>query len=139
MIYESGEDYLETILLLQRKNGSVRSIEIAAELGYTKASVSRAMSILRENAFITMEAHGAIRLTEKGETRAKAIYERHQLIARYFTEVLGVEKTIADRDACRIEHVMSEETFSRLKAVLEEAERAFPANHALPPVRGRRV
>ena len=86
-----------------------------------------------------MEAHGAIRLTEKGEMRAKAIYERHQLIARYFTEVLGVEKTIADRDACRIEHVMSEETFSRLKAALEETERAFPANHALPPVRGRRV
>ena len=81
-IHESGENYLETILLLQRKNGSVRSIDIANELGYTKASISRAMGILKKAEYINMERSGEINLTEKGFKNASEIYERHTLITK---------------------------------------------------------
>ena len=115
MIHESGEDYLETILLLQNKNGSVRSIDIARELGYTKASISRAMSILKKSDYITMDAYGQILLTEKGLSKAKEVYERHQLITNYLIKALGVSEPTAAQDACRIEHVISEESFEKIK------------------------
>lgn len=118
-MHESGENYLETILMLQNKNGSVRSIDIANELEYTKPSISRAMGILRKNGYITMDDGGQILLTELGRKKAEEIYERHLLITKFLMETLGIERQLADKDACRIEHVISQETFERIKAKVE--------------------
>lgn len=118
-IHESGENYLETILVLQNKNGYVRSIDIATELGFTKPSISRAMSILKKSEYITMERSGQIKLTEKGLAKANEIYERHRIISEYFEKVLGVSKEIADRDACKIEHVISPESFDKMKNLIK--------------------
>jgi Mn-dependent DtxR family transcriptional regulator len=118
-IHESGENYLETILVLQNKNGYVRSIDIATELGFTKPSISRAMSILKKSEYITMERSGQIKLTEKGLAKANEIYERHRIISEYFEKVLGVSKEIADRDACKIEHVISQESFDKMKNLIK--------------------
>ncbi len=120
MIHESGEDYLETILLLQNKNGFVRSIDIARELDYTKASISRAMSILKKSEYIIMDASGQILLTEKGLSKAEEVYERHQLITDYLIKTLGVPEEIAAQDACRIEHVISEQSFEKIKQFINE-------------------
>ncbi|MDF2568005.1 MAG: DtxR family transcriptional regulator [Oscillospiraceae bacterium] len=119
-IHESGENYLETILLLKSKNGSVRSIDIANKMEFTKASISRAMGILKNADYITVEKNGNIELTEKGEEKAKQIYERHQMITEFFERCLGVNKDIADKDACRIEHVISEESFNGIKKYLSQ-------------------
>ena len=121
IIHESGENYLETILILKSRNGCVRSIDIANELSYTKASVSRAMTILKNAALIIMEQNGNILLTEKGFELANRIYERHRLISEYLILTLGVSKEVADRDSCRIEHVISQETFEQIKKVVGNA------------------
>ena len=114
-IQESGENYLETILVLENKSGFVRSIDIANELGYTKPSVSRAMSILKKADYITMEHDGQIRLTDKGKVKANQVYERHGIIKEYLTMTLGLNEDLSDHDACRIEHVISQETFDKMK------------------------
>lgn len=114
-IQESGENYLETILMLQKKNGSVRSIDVANELQYTKASISRAMSILKKAGYIIMEEGGNLILTEKGYDTANKIYERHELITEFLIASLGIDEETAAKDACRIEHVISEETFYKIK------------------------
>jgi len=114
-INESGENYLETILLLQRKKGSVRSIDIANELDYTKASISRAMGILKKAEYINMERSGEITLTGKGMKKASEIYERHTLITKYLMDTLNIDEEIADKDACRIEHILSNEAFEKIK------------------------
>jgi len=111
---ESVEDYLEAILLLQRKNGSVRSIDIVCELGYTKPSVSIAMKGLREKGYIVMADTGYITLTDDGHKIAETILERHRLLAEWLIR-LGVSEETAREDACRIEHDLSEETFEVLK------------------------
>ena len=111
---ESGETYLETILTLGAQ-GPVRSVDVAAALGYSKPSVSRAMSILRENGYVAMR-DGHIELTETGREKAARIYERHCLITRYLADTLGVPENVAAEDACRIEHVISETSFQRIKA-----------------------
>jgi len=111
---ESMEDYLETILLLQQKNGRVRSIDIANELEYTKASVSIAMKGLREKELITMAETGYITLTAEGLSRAEKVLERHTLLSDWLIN-LGVSEKVAREDACRIEHDISEETFEMLK------------------------
>ncbi|EEG29496.1 iron dependent repressor DNA binding domain protein [[Clostridium] methylpentosum DSM 5476] len=121
-IQESGENYLETILLLQRRNGSVRSIDIATELGFTKPSISRAMGVLRQAGYITNDAHGYIQLTDEGRVKAESVYERHVTISQYLSNVLGVNKEVADHDACRIEHVISEEVFEKMKQHLERQD-----------------
>jgi DtxR family transcriptional regulator, Mn-dependent transcriptional regulator len=118
-IQESGENYLETILILQNKKGSVRSIDIANELDYTKASISRAMSILKKAGYIMMEEGGNIHLTEEGNRRATQIYERHRLITEYLANALHVAEDTAMADACRIEHVISEESFLKIKNWVE--------------------
>lgn len=118
-IYESGEDYLETILILDERTKYVRSVDIAAELGYSKPSVSRAMGILKENGYITVEPDGQIKLTKAGLKKAGEVYDRHRLINRFFTEILGVNQVTAEEDACKVEHVISEETYQRLKAFVE--------------------
>jgi len=111
---ESMEDYLETILLLFKKNGKVRSIDIVGELGYTKPSVSVAMKGLREKNYITMDEVGYITLTKEGMTIAEKVLERHTLLSNWLIK-LGVSEEVAKEDACRIEHDISEETFEVLK------------------------
>lgn len=111
---ESMEDYLETILLLYQKNGHVRSIDIANELNFTKASVSVAMKSLREKNLITMEETGYINLTKEGLERAESVLERHTFLSNWLIR-LGVSEKTATEDACRIEHDISEETFEILK------------------------
>lgn len=118
-IQESGENYLETILILQNKNGFVRSIDVATELDFTKPSISRAMSILKKAGYITMEDNGMIKLTEKGFQKAAEVYERHRVISEYLVKALAVSKDIADKDACRIEHIISEESFGKMKEYVD--------------------
>ena len=113
-IQESGENYLETILMLQRQGVDVRSIDIAVELGYTKPSISRAMSILKANDFIVMDSKGYITLTEKGREVAERMYERHLFLSSCL-EKIGVSEETAVKDACRIELVISQESYEILK------------------------
>ena len=120
-LLESGENYLETILVLTQRNGSVRSIDVANEMNFTKPSVSRAMSILKKENLITMETDGRLLLTEEGLKKATAILERHTILTRYINEVLGVPEEIAEKDACRIEHIISPETFEGIKNQLNKA------------------
>ena len=115
VMQESGENYLETILILRERNGTVRSIDIANQLGYAKPSVSRAVKLLEKKDLIVMEHNGELVLTEKGLDMANAIYERHKIISEFFVETLGVDKLSADMDACRIEHVISETSFNKIK------------------------
>lgn len=118
-IQESAENYLETILILKDRNGTVRSVDIAAEMGFSKPSVSVAMKNLREQECITMGDDGLISLTEKGRRIAENVYERHTLFTKWLVS-LGVDPTIAAQDACRIEHVLSKETFDAIKHHVEE-------------------
>lgn len=111
---ESMEDYLETILILQKKNGQVRSIDIANELKYTKASVSIAMKSLREKNLITVTNTGYIDFTDAGLKKAENVLERHTLLTNCLIR-LGVSEKVAMEDACRMEHDISEETFEALK------------------------
>ncbi len=113
-IQESSEDYLETILILSQKNQYVRSIDIVNELGFSKPSVSVAMKKLRESGDIIMDDSGYIFLTDSGMAIAEKVYERHQVLTRLFC-LLGVNEETASDDACRVEHVISNETFDRLK------------------------
>lgn len=119
-LHESGEDYLETIYLLTRQNAFVRSVDIANELGFSKASISRAMRILREEGLVTVAEDGGIKLTKAGTRRAIAVYERHTLITDFFAQYLGVNPVTAEKDACKIEHVISEETYLRLRSYMTE-------------------
>ena len=114
-IHESAEDYLEKILMLQEKKGSVRSIDIAVAMGFSKPSVSVAMKNLRLNGLIEIDEDGIITLQEAGRVIAERIYERHTLLTQWL-EHLGVRPEIAAEDACRMEHVISAETFAALKA-----------------------
>ncbi len=112
---ESGEMYLETILVLKKKKKMVRSIDVAEEMGLSRPSVSRGMSKLREAKCLEVSPEGELILTEKGQKIAEKIYERHQMLSRLFMR-LGVSEEAAVEDACRIEHVISDETFEALKA-----------------------
>jgi len=118
-IQESGEMYLETILVLKNKFGVVRSIDVANETGYSKPSVSRAMGILKEGGFIKVDKEGSITLTSRGEDVAKSIYERHIILTDFFIK-LGVNPEIATEDACKIEHDISEETFEKIKKYVKD-------------------
>lgn len=113
-IHESAENYLETILMLHKKKGHVRSIDIVNELEFTKPSVSVAMKNLRENGYIHMDAEGYITLSETGAAIAETMYERHTLLTNWLVQ-LGVSPEIAVEDACRIEHVLSAESFEAIK------------------------
>lgn len=119
LVHESGENYLETILVLQERLGHVRSIDMANELGYTKPSVSRAVKLLKERGYITVGRGGAINLTESGLKEAKAIYERHLVITKFFADVLGVDAETAEKDACRIEHIISPASFEKIKKMIK--------------------
>lgn len=114
-IQASAENYLETILILQKRNSIVRSIDIVNELDYSKPSVSVAMKNLRENGYIEMDADGYITLLSKGKEIAENMYDRHTTLSGALT-ALGIHPDIAAEDACRIEHVISEESFQAIKA-----------------------
>lgn len=118
-IQESAENYLETILVLHQRKGMVRSIDIVNELSFSKPSVSVAMKRLREEGCIEMDRAGYITLTEKGNQIATKVYERHELFTDWLTS-LGVAPEVAAEDACRIEHVLSVESFSAIKRHVEE-------------------
>lgn len=118
-IQESAEMYLETILVLGQKNGQVRSIDIATEMEFSKPSVSFAMKRFRENGYIEVDDAGLITLTKKGREIAESVYERHQVLSKYFIS-LGVSEDVAQEDACRIEHVISQETFEKMRAHVEQ-------------------
>ena len=113
-LQESGEMYLEAILVLAKKSGYVRSIDVSEYLGYSKPSVSRAMGILREGGYILVEKDGAITLTDSGKKLAETIYERHTVLSELLIR-LGVDEKTATDDACRIEHVISDESFQAIK------------------------
>ena len=118
-IYASGEDYLEAVLVLQKEKVMVRSVDLARHMGFSKPSISHAVGVLKNGGFLTVDEDGYLHLTEDGREVAEKIYERHQ----FFTEQLvavGVDRETAERDACRIEHAISEETFQKLKASVEK-------------------
>lgn len=113
-LQESGEMYLETILVLSQKHSHVRSVDISEHMGYSKPSVSRAMGLLKTGGYIVVDGEGFITLTESGMEIARKIYERHTLITKLL-ESLGVSSDIAAADACKIEHVISDESFEAIK------------------------
>lgn len=117
-IQESAENYLETILILKNKNGAVRSIDIANELGFSKPSVSVAMKNLRENGYIEVDSSGYITLLDSGRKIAEKIYERHTTLSKWLVS-LGVDAKTAAEDACRIEHIISSESFEAIKKIAE--------------------
>lgn len=118
-VFESKENYLETILILHNRNGEVRSVDIAVEMDYSKPSVSIAMKNLREEGCIYVDKNGFITLTESGREIAERVYERHLLFTDWLTS-LGVPEDIAAADACRIEHDLSSESFSAIKAYINK-------------------
>ena len=113
-LYESGEMYLETILLLSKKQEKVRAIDISNYMNFTKPSVSRGLSILKNQGHIEVAGNGAITLTDSGREIAEKIYERHVILQRCFMAI-GISEETAERDACRIEHVISDESFDAIK------------------------
>ena len=121
-LYASGEDYLEAVLVLQRKQGMVRSIDLARHMGFSKSSISHAVGVLKNGGFLTVDDDGFLHLTVIGREIAEKIYERHL----FFMEQLiaaGVDPKTAEADACRIEHIISDESFDRLKeAAAQEQE-----------------
>lgn len=113
-LQESGEMYLETILILSREKKYVRSIDVCEYMGYSKPSISRAVSLLRNSGYVNMDDRGYLSLTESGQVIAEKIYERHQVLTKVLTD-LGVDEKSAADDACRIEHVISDATFEAIK------------------------
>ena len=118
-IHESAENYLETILVLHQRKGSVRSIDIANELEFSKPSVSVAMKNLRQKGYIEVDAAGQIHLLPEGQAIAEAVFEKHRLMTEFLV-ALGVAPKIAAEDACRIEHVLSDESFEAIKGHAEK-------------------
>ena len=118
-LQESGEMYLETILILSRKNGFVRSIDISEYMGYSKPSVSRAVGLLKSGNYIVVEDDGHITLTDAGREIAEKIMARHTLLTNLLV-TLGVDREIAAKDACKMEHVISDETFNAIKNHMQQ-------------------
>jgi Mn-dependent DtxR family transcriptional regulator len=116
---ESGEMYLETIYVLSQQTASVRSIDVADHLGYSKPSVSRAVGLLKKEGLLLMDEMGYLKLTETGEAKAKSIYERHTVLSRLLMN-LGVDEKTATEDACRIEHYISDTSFNAIKAHMQK-------------------
>ena len=117
---ESGEDYIETIYLLKKRKGLVRSVDVAQELHFSRPSVSRAIGILRDSGLVLMNSDGSLELTEKGMLLAESLYEKHTTLTRFLRAVTRVDSSIAEKDACRIEHIISPSTFEGVKQFLRE-------------------
>jgi len=124
-IHQSAEDYLETILMLSQRMGKVRSIDVVNELGFTKASVSIAMKKLRENGYIAVDGEGNLTLLEPGLEIAQRIYSRHQLLTHFFVQ-LGVDEQTAAEDACKAEHILSEQTLEKIRESALRNDAAHP-------------
>jgi len=122
---ESPEDYLETILMLSLHKSEVRSIDVARHLGFSKPSVSVAMKRLRENGYVTMDENNYLSLTDTGMAIAKKVYERHTTLSKWLMSI-GVCSDTAMNDACRIEHIISDESFDKIKSLYQEFEEAEP-------------
>ena len=122
-MHESGETYLETLLLLNKRLSIVRSIDVATDLGYSKASVSRAMGILKRLGYIDFQKGGAIQLTAKGFEKASSIYERHCYLTAFFQNTLNLPKEDATQNACRFEHVISPSCFVAIKNYVLENQK----------------
>ena len=120
-IQESGEMYLETILILSREKQYVRSIDVCEYMGYSKPSISRAVSLLRNSGYVDMDDRGYLSLTDSGRAIAEKIYERHLVLSTVLKN-LGVDEKAAVEDACRIEHVISDETFAAIKDHISRME-----------------
>lgn len=118
-LYESGEDYLEALLILQNQMGNVRSTDLARHMGFTKPSICHAVSVLREGGYITMDSDYFLHLTEMGKGVAEKIYERHKFLTEMLMKI-GVSREVAEQDACRIEHCISDESFGKLKKTFEQ-------------------
>ena len=118
-LQESGEMYLETILVLSRKKNKVRSIDISEEMGFSKPSVSRAVSLLKAGGYITVDVDGYLALTEVGVEVATKTYERHELLTNFLVSI-GVSRKTAENDACKIEHHISDESFDAIKKSLKK-------------------
>lgn len=108
-LHESGEDYLEAILCLTNENGSCRSVDVARRLDVSKPSVSRAMSILEENGYLSVGTTGALELTQKGREKAESVYSRHILLTKFLVKITGVSEEQAEKNACKIEHDIDED------------------------------
>ena len=121
-IHESGENYLEVILELEREAGVVRSVEIARRVGVSRASVSKALGVLRDLGLVEPSYYGDVVLTEAGRARAQRVRRRHDLLSRYLRDVLGVSDETAETDACRIEHVVSDELIEIIAAYLQQED-----------------
>ena len=119
LLQESGEMYLETIYILAKKNGKVRSLDVAEYMGFSKPSVSRAVNLLKKGEYITVDDSGYLKLTEIGTMIAEKIFERHTLLTN-FLEKIGVDRATASKDACKMEHHISEETFTAIKKHAEK-------------------
>ncbi len=117
-LQESAEMYLETIYLLSRQRTSVRSIDVAEHMGYSKPSVSRAVGLLKQGGYLVVDEDGFLSLTEDGRSVAEKIFERHTVLSRFFVS-LGVNEDTAAEDACKIEHIISDETFAAIKNYLK--------------------
>ena len=113
-LLESGEMYLETMYLLSQEKEHVRAVDIVRKLGYSRPSVSRGVSVLKERGYITVGEHNYLSFTEKGRALVESIYEKHRVLTDYFKRI-GVSEETAEADACRIEHVISDETFQKIK------------------------
>lgn len=118
-LHESGQMYLETIYVLSQKSAGVRAIDVGEELGYSKPSVSRAMSILKKEGYVTVAEDGRLSLTDSGRAVAETMFTRHTTLTKLLVS-LGVSETVAAEDACRIEHVISEESFAAVQRHLAE-------------------
>ncbi|GAB6159697.1 metal-dependent transcriptional regulator [Howardella ureilytica] len=114
-LHESGEMYLETIYVLSKKSNTVRSLDVAEEMNFSKPSVSRAIKILKDGGFVTVDENGYLSLTESGSAVARKIYERHKVLTQFLISI-GVSEETAAEDACRVEHYISDETFDALKS-----------------------
>ena len=122
-IQESGEMYLETILRLSQKSGHVRAIDVGEEMGYSKPSVSRAMSLLKQGGYISVSPDGAIRLTDTGRELAEKIYARHTLLTNFLISI-GVDEKTAAEDACKMEHSISDTSFEAIKRLSQKYNQA---------------
>ncbi len=118
-LHESAEMYLETIYVLSLKSNSVRSIDVAEYMGYSKPSISRAVSLLKQGGYLTVQKDGSLSLTENGLSAAKNIFERHKILTEFLVHI-GVDKETADNDACKIEHVVSQDTVTAIIKFLQK-------------------
>ena len=119
---KSGEDYLEAILFIEEEKGIVKSVDIATYLGVSKPSVNKALTILQEMGYVSIPNYSQVTITQEGRKKAKAVAQKHSALTRLLTDVLGVSEEVAEKDACKIEHDISEETTQKLIAFLQKRD-----------------